>query len=550
MHFLVRPMDPLDLVRREPLLGGISRHAWQVASIALALVSALLIVAVGAANLRKPGVSSLLLIGLAVAGCAFVLLLARFLLELQRDQRATSSALRTTENEFEQMASHIQEVFWMVDVKSKSAIYINEAFESITGYSRPSFMENSSAYETILHPDDRAGVLAKIEDASQSGEFDERFRIVTEAGVVRWVWVRGSPVRDGAGRIDRMVGTALEITSQKEAEEQVAANLDMAKSAWAEAEALRKTSLALTQDLRMNSVMDALLRSLAELIPYTCARVLVPEGGPHVLALGEKLRPEMCIPPRGFPLTLNADKSPYLERVLANQTSVLIRDTKQEKEWHTFTSHTHLRSWLSVPLVASSEYLGFLSVGHNEPNQFTSEHLRRAELLAIPAAIAIQNARLYARAEIYGSELEKRLRDLDAAQNALALAEGDKKVSEDKFQKVFRSSPIAFSITTMNEGRFLDVNGAFEQRYGYARAELIGRSVHELKMWEDPADRNLMITQLGRGGPLRYIMTRLRAKSGEIKLTAYSADKIQFDGQTCILAVSEDVLPFEASRGN
>jgi hypothetical protein len=56
----------------------------------------------------------------------------------------------------------------------------------------------------------------------------------------------------------------------------------------AEAEALRKATLALTEDLHMDSVLDALLCSLAELVPYTCARVLVPEGGPHWLALGEK----------------------------------------------------------------------------------------------------------------------------------------------------------------------------------------------------------------------------------------------------------------------
>jgi hypothetical protein len=37
------------------------------------------------------------------------------------------------------------------------------------------------------------------------------------------------------------------------------------------------------------------------------------------------------------------------------------------------------------------------------------------------------------------------------------------------------------------------------------------------------------------------VITRLRTKAGQIKITAYSADKIQFDGQTCILAVSEDV---------
>jgi hypothetical protein len=51
-------------------------------------------------------------------------------------------------------------------------------------------------------------------------------------------------------------------------------------SAWAEAEALRKATLALTEDLHMDGVLDALLLSLAELVPYTCARVLVPEGVP------------------------------------------------------------------------------------------------------------------------------------------------------------------------------------------------------------------------------------------------------------------------------
>ena len=63
-----------------------------------------------------------------------------------------------------------------------------------------------------------------------------------------------------------------------------------AESAWAEADGLRKATLALTQDLRMDFVLGTLVRSLAELIPYACARVLAPEGGPHVLALGDRHR--------------------------------------------------------------------------------------------------------------------------------------------------------------------------------------------------------------------------------------------------------------------
>jgi hypothetical protein len=70
---------------------------------------------------------------------------------------------------------------------------------------------------------------------------------------------------------------------------------------------------------------------------------------------------------------------------------------------------------------------------------------------------------------------------------------------------------------------------------------VIGRTVGELRIWEDPKDRVLMLAQLQQGGPIRNLITRLRTRSGEVKITAYSADKIQFDGQCCILAVSEDL---------
>ena len=322
------------------------------------------------------------------------------------------------------------------------------------------------------------------------------------------------------------------------------------ESAWAEADALRKATLALTQNLRMDFVMDALLRSLAELVPYSCARVLVPEGGPHWLTLGERLCPEPAEKSYRSPLTLIADKSPFLQRISIKQKSVLIPDTSLEEGWNTFKGHKQFRSWLCVPLVASQEFLGFLSAGHTDPNRYTQEHLRRAELLAIPAAAAIQNARLYQTAKIYGEELEKRIADLKHAETALAAAEGSRRLSEEKFQKVFRSSPIPFSLTTVKEGRFMDVNAAFERRYGYAREEVLGHTVHELKLWEDPADRVLMVAQLQNSGPIRNVITRLRTKSGEIKLTAYSADRIQFDGQSCILAVSEDLPEYDKGKVN
>ncbi len=543
-------MEPADQPRPKPLSAGTTKREVNLASLGLLVASAVLLIAILVANFQSDQVVLALRISLTGALLVFALLLADVTRRLRRTERQNKSVFEDTEQEFHQMAINIQEIFWVIDAGTRKATFVNPAYETITGRSCQSLIEEPSSYEQVIHPEDRAHVFAKLEKAAQKGHFDERFRIVRPDGEIRWVWVRGFPRKDSLGRVTRVGGTALDITALKRAEDQVAANLAKANSSWAEAEALRKATLALTEDLHMDCVLDALLRSLAELVPYTCARVLVPEGGPHWLALGEKSCPEPAKKSPRSPLTFVADESPFFQRICSERKRILIPDTRLEEGWQTFEGHKQFRSWLSVPLMASDEFLGFLSIGHVEPNHFTEDHLRRAELLAIPAAAAIQNARLYSTAEIYGSELEKRLADLQKAEQALDRSEADRRVSEEKFQNIFHASPIAFSITTLEEGRFLEVNAAFECRYGYRRGELLGRTVHELRIWDDPADRRLLLTQLRRGGPIRNVITRLRTKSGEVKLTAYSADRIQFEGQTCVLAVSEDVVIHDPKRSN
>ena len=540
-------MGPADQPGRTPLRPK-EQKRWTAAPLVLLVASAVLLVAVLAANFESQQLVVTLRISLTVATLVFALVAADMIRKLWKREKQTVSAFEDNVQDFREMSEHIQEIFWILDPRTKKATFVNPAYETITGRSCESLIDEPSSYVQAIHPEDRSRVLTKLAAAAQSGHFDESFRIVRPDGEVRWVWVHGFPRKDVSGKIIRLGGTALDITGQKKAEDQVATNLAKAKSAWAEAEALRKATLALTEDLHMDSVLETLLCSLAELVPYTCARVLVPEGGPHWLALGERSCPEVPKKSPRAPLTFIADDCPLFQRVWSERRRLLIPDTRNAEGWESFAGHQHLLSWLCVPLAASEELLGFLSVGHIEPNRLAENDLRRAELLAIPAAAAIQNARLYSTAEMYGSELEKRLGDLEKAERALDQSEHVRRASEEKFEKIFHSSPIAFSITTLDKGRFLEVNTAFEMRYGYSRNEVLGRTVGDLRIWEDPADRRLLVSQLKQGGPVRNVVTRLRVKSGEIKLTAFSADRIQFDGETCILAVSEDVSIYDPKR--
>jgi PAS domain S-box-containing protein len=202
------------------------------------LVAAILLFVVVRAKLRGEQLPDLVIL-IETAGFAGVILAGTwFLVRALREHRES-------EERYRQMAANIQEIFWMIDAKSKRALEVNEAYQTITGRSRESLMKNPTSYEEVIHPEDRADVLGKLDEATRTGKFDERFRITLPTGNIRWVRVHGFPVRNNAGKIWRLVGTAQDITEQKEAEDQVTKNLEIAEAARAEADALRKATPSL-----------------------------------------------------------------------------------------------------------------------------------------------------------------------------------------------------------------------------------------------------------------------------------------------------------------
>lgn len=177
-------------------------------------------------------------------------------------------------------------------------------------------------------------------------------------------------------------------------------------------EAFRKASLALTQDLSMDYVLDALLQSLLDLVPCESARVILVESETRLFVAREVERSGAKHRLPDSSVTFDARDTKFLLGTLAASKGVLISDTRKQSKWSLFKGFAHLGSWLCVPLVASERVLGFLSLGDLAAGTLTSDHLRLAQSLAIPAAVAVQNARLYERALILATELEQRLAGL------------------------------------------------------------------------------------------------------------------------------------------
>jgi PAS domain S-box-containing protein len=327
-------------------------------------------------------------------------------------------SLRESNERLRQMADNIQEIFWLLDTSTKEILQVNRAYETITGRPVETLSRNPTSYSELIHPDDRASVLSKLEEAIRTGHLEEEFRILRPGGEVRWVSIQGFPVQGRRGNsIERLAGTVQDITPRKLADAQIAKHLadaetarDQADLARGEAEALRKATLALTQNLRMDAVLDTLLACVSEIIPYEQASVIMTENdGPLFVArkspVGSRSRTVV---------TLEANENPFFERILVERKSLHLSDTREEKSWRETKALAKTRSWIAVPLVVGDSVLGLLSVSDSRPRSFTAEHFRLAKSLAIPAAVAIHNARLYEWAQIYAAERESLLKEASA----------------------------------------------------------------------------------------------------------------------------------------
>ena len=122
-------------------------------------------------------------------------------------------------------------------------------------------------------------------------------------------------------------------------------------------------------------------------------------------------------------------------------------------------------------------------------------------------------------------------------------AEDEKHFREGaRFTEAFRASPIGSSITTLEDGTFLDANDAFCRIFGYEREELVGKRSKDLPaFWPDPADRDRVTDILRRDGAVKDLELVAHNRKGEPKLLRVSANRIDIDGQACVMSTTSDV---------
>jgi diguanylate cyclase (GGDEF)-like protein/PAS domain S-box-containing protein len=151
------------------------------------------------------------------------------------------------------------------------------------------------------------------------------------------------------------------------------------------------------------------------------------------------------------------------------------------------------------------------------------------------------NEDLELRVKSRTAELEAANRELRWEVQERSRIEQALRQSEAKFATVFRTCPEAISISTLDDGVYLEVNEAYERIFGYARAQVIGRSALDLGVWVDALERTEMVRRLRQHGRVEDFEMRIRRGGHEVRIGRLSGEVIELDGTAYVVVAARDV---------
>ena len=311
--------------------------------------------------------------------------------------------LKQTQANFKLLADNVREIFWLTSPDSKEVYFVNQAYETLTGFTVESLYGASLSWLDVLHPDD----YQRMKDAIAAGLYDNHagireyeFRYHRADGTTGWILFRSQPVEDADGAVIARTGTAMDITDRKIAEQRIRSLLQAERVQRQYAEALQGINTALSGTLELDALLDLMLEQIDRVVPYDSGNIMLIRGEEVHVARSrgyEKFGPQTDQTVNH--LKFNLKKVPNLLQMAHSRQPTFISDVRSNPNWLVWELAEHIRSWVGAPVIARDQLIGFISLDKADVDFYTPQHALRLSAFAAQAALAIQNATLYAETQ-------------------------------------------------------------------------------------------------------------------------------------------------------
>ncbi|MGP1677914.1 MAG: hybrid sensor histidine kinase/response regulator [Burkholderiales bacterium] len=395
--------------------------------------------------------------------------------------------------------------------------YVNPRFEQISGYTRAEAVGRNPRF--LKSGENAAQVYQQLwETISSGGQWRGELCNRRKNGELFWEFAEISGVRGENGEIEHYVAVKEDITERKasDAKIQRLGNLYAALSECNQAVMHCANEQALFQQV--------------------CAAV-VNFGGMKLAWIGMVDEASKLV----VPLTSFGDVTGYLQTIEVSvdagtpagrgPAGAAIRENRpswcQDYLHDPTTAHWHERArragWqaaAALPLCRNGIPIGAISIYSSEPNAFDQAARALVGEMAANISFALDN---------FTREADRRL------------AEELLKESESRLSAVFQASPIGISVTRVADGKILEVNDAALRMYGYMRDEAIGRTVAELGVHANLAQREELVQRLREQARVEGFEADFRNRSGALVKVEVTGRVIELQGEQCLVAMMLDV---------
>jgi PAS domain S-box-containing protein len=285
----------------------------------------------------------------------------------------------------------------------------NPAFCAMNGYTCDELVGQNVAM--LVHPDMHDLLREFIKTIGGGESFRTRATNVRKDGSVFPVDVHGTVFEDEEG--PRILGVARDVTEEVNA-------LELLEQRVAERTRELLTVLEIAHDvasvLDLEPLLNLILDQLKIAIEYRWAALLRIEDEDLVLLAGafgaEPTTGRWVYPLDSMGPPWAWDRLRRGEPIIVDDVTgedPLARAYREAIGKHPEMSFGGEASWMAVPLMVHERMIGAITLLHEQPGFYTRHHAQLAQAIADQAAVAMENARLYERAQ-QTAALEERQR--------------------------------------------------------------------------------------------------------------------------------------------
>jgi PAS domain S-box-containing protein len=303
---------------------------------------------------------------------------------------------------------------WRWDLATGVTVW-DERLEELFGLPPGGFDGTYDTYVSMLHPDDRASVIATVDEAVRTkSRYRTEHRVVWPDGTTHWISGVGGVTLDDRGRVTGTVGCALDITEQVlEGEERQ--RLAAAISEAHDRERLQRQRLeflaAVNDELNNSTNRLEVMRNVTRVaVPHLgdwCSIHVLPSRNssipdvevahvdPTMVAYARELQQRFPYDPsadKGVPAVIRTGRTEFFPDITDDVLALLDATDEQRA----IVEQLALRSSIAVPLIKQGRVLGAIQfVMSSSSRRYTADDVALAHTVAGRIASSLENHRLH-----------------------------------------------------------------------------------------------------------------------------------------------------------